>query len=282
MTNHYQDPYWTTSHTTKIFVQQPLWKDTVGGFDHCATGSPKNPSISYIFESTRFQGQWKTRVPVHIFHRYRRKPEGHGHGRVRNDVVQHIGTSWWWKFASPNYKRCESSQIYRPKTYQKGLSDQGEKFPRYLHHIFHQTTGVGLFIGKICRKLRAVGGSAELSAVESAFQQMAWDNSTLIQVVATQIILIFMFTPPKKMWKWSNLTSIFFQMGWLKPPPSHLPISFRYFSVIKRKFHEFKTVEGFEQMMCLVALLAKCGFERTALDTTVKVFLVSEEDWEHF
>lgn len=128
MTNHYQDPCWTTSHTTKIFVQQPLWKDTVGGFDHCATGSPKNPSISYIFESTRFQGQWKRREPGHIFHRYRRKPEGHGHGSVRNDVVQHIGMSWWWKFASPNYKRCENSQIYRPKTYQKGLSDQGDFF----------------------------------------------------------------------------------------------------------------------------------------------------------
>ena len=53
-----------------------LCSATVGGFDHCATGSPKNPSISYIFESTRFQSQWKTRVPVHIFHRYRRKPEG--------------------------------------------------------------------------------------------------------------------------------------------------------------------------------------------------------------
>ena len=140
MTNNYQDPYWTTSHTTKIFVQQPLWKDTVGGFDHCATGSPKNPSISYIFESTRFQGQWKTRVPVHIFHRYRRKPEGHGHGRVRNDVV----TYWhelvvkicisqlqeMWKLTDLPSKNL-SEGPFRPG---------GKNFPRYLHHIFHQTT----------------------------------------------------------------------------------------------------------------------------------------------
>ena len=69
-----------------------------------------------------------------------------------------------------------------------------------------------------------------------------------------------------------------FSNGLVQLPPSHLPISFSYFSVMKRKFHEFKTVEGFEQMMCLVALIAKCGFERTALDTTVKMFLVSKED----
>ena len=55
-----------------------------------------------------------------------------------------------------------------------------------------------------------------------------------------------------------------FSIGLVEPPPSHLPILFSYFSVMKRKFHEFKTVEGFEQMMRLVALLAKCGFESTA------------------
>ena len=211
MTHHYQDPYWTTSTMeSKRFFSWLIYVHFTG-HGHSAAYFYLVKIGIVILQKSLFSNHFGrtplvvlTTVPlVHpkkilAFHTSLRvRVSGKPESPVTSFIVIGVnpkvpGTAVGGEnFQLPKYLKIH--RFFPSKTMPEGpTSDnlsKGKKVPS--PHISPSHPGVGLFVGKICRKLRAVGGSAELSAVESAFQQMAWDNSTLIQVVATQIILFF-------------------------------------------------------------------------------------------